>query len=62
MPLNLSNWFTIGTPSAWADAFRPSLGDVTGDFVSWPTFLSGTRRMRAPGEKSRGPDVFALHQ
>jgi len=26
MPMNLPNWLTIGTSSAWADMFRPSLG------------------------------------
>ena len=43
MTMNMPNWLTIGPPSAWADTFRPSLGDVTGYLVSRITFLSCTR-------------------
>jgi len=42
MTMKMPNWLTIGTPSAWADTFRLSLGDVTGDLVSRITFLSYT--------------------
>jgi hypothetical protein len=26
MTMRMPNWLKIGTPSAWADTFRPSLG------------------------------------
>ena len=44
MTMAMPFWLQIGTPSAWADGFRPSLSARGGLFMSRITFLSGTLR------------------